>query len=273
MDLLVFKFTVTPAAIALATAVGRRWGPALGGWIAGIPFTSTPVILFVTLDHGTSFGSLTASGVLAGTASQAAFALAYSVVALRVRWWGALLAAVAAFAATTVGLDKLQPPPVSGLEITAGAILLALALMPRSRPVELEAEARLMPASLDVPLRAIVATVFVVVLTALAQHLGPVLAGLLSPFPLFGAVLIVFPYRLQGRAAALGACRGFLWGLFATMGFAFLLSELLPNLGLAGAMVIALVVALAIQAVTLAIVRSGARRAGAPATTASATRE
>ena len=261
MTLLILKLTVTPLAVGLATAAGRRWGPSVGGWIAGIPFTSAPVALFITLDRGTAFGTLTATAILAGTASQAAFALAYSVAAVRWRWYVSLLAAVAAFAAATYGFDLLQPAPVPALEIVVGAIALALAVMPRARPVVPETEARLVPTRVDIPLRAGVATAYVVVLTALAARLGPTLAGLLSPFPIFATVLIVFPHRMQGGAAAISACRGFLWGLWAFAAFGFLLAELLPNVGLGLSLGLALLAALTVQAISLAIVRRAARTA------------
>ncbi|MFN2581779.1 MAG: hypothetical protein ABR498_03450 [Candidatus Dormibacteria bacterium] len=273
MNLLVFKLTLTPLAVGLATLVGRRWGPSFGGWIAGIPFTSTPVVIFITLDHGVDFGSLTAAGILAGTASQAAFTFAYSVAAQRVRWYPCLAVAVMAFAGVTVGLNGLEPLPVQGLEIAVGAIALGLALMPRSRAIEPEPEARLLPVRYDVAARAVVATAFVVVLTALSARLGPTLAGLLSPFPLFASVLIVFPHRLQGRSAAISACRGFLWGLFASATFAFVLAQLLPNVGLAASIVISIVCALVVQSVTLLIVRRGSRRGAATTAAAGITRE
>lgn len=259
MNLLVYKLTLTPLAIALATAVGRRFGPALGGWVAGIPFTSAPVAIFVTLDHGVAFGTLTAIGILAGTASQAAFAFIYSVVAVRLRWQYALAAGAMAFAAVTAAMDQLLPPPVSALEIAMGSIALALALMPRSRAAETPAEPRV-SARVDIISRAVVATAFVVVLTALSQQLGPTLAGLLSPVPIFGAVLIVFPHHLQGSAAAISACRGFLWGLFAATTFGFVLSELLPNIGLGAAMAAALGSALVVQGLTLQVLRLRAPR-------------
>lgn len=254
MDLLVYKLTLTPLAVALATAVGRRFGPALGGWVAGIPFTSAPVAIFVTLAQGVLFGSLTAAGMLAATASQAAFTFVYSVAATRFSWPVALPAAIAAFAGVTIGLLQLQPPPVAGLEIAAGSVALALSLMPRGRATEAPV-APPMPAWADILVRAVVAAALVVVLTALATRLGPTLAGLLAPFPIFGAVLIVFPHRQLGAGGAITACRGFLWGLFSATAFGFTLAELLPNVGLAAAMTVALVAALVVQAATLLLVR------------------
>lgn len=267
VNLLVYKLTLTPLAVGLATVIGRRYGPALGGWVAGIPFTSAPIALFVTLDHGVPFGTLTAIGILAATASQAAFALAYSAVAVRFRWPYALVAAVAAFVAATAALDQLLPPPVAALEIAVGSVALALALMPRSRAPAPPGMEPIPPVRLDALIRAAVATAVVVGLTALSQRLGPSLAGLISPLPIFGAVLIAFPHRQLGSAAAISACRGFLWGLFAFATFGFVLSQLLPNAGLAGAMVAALASALVVQALTLLVLRRRRPAASAEAAT------
>ena len=257
MHLLVYKLTLTPLAVGLATYAGRRYGPAVGGWVAGIPFTSAPVAIFVTLDHGVPFGTLTAIGILAGTASQAAFAFVYSVAAVRLRWPFALAAAAAAFVAVTAALDQLLPPPVAALEIAVGSVALALALMPRSRRPAGPVPEPIAPLRADIAIRALVATALVVVLTALSQRLGPSLAGLISPLPVFAGVLIVFPHSRLGSAAAISACRGFLWGLFAFAAFGFVLSELLPNVGLAGAMAAALASALVVQALALLVIRRG----------------
>src|SRR3712207_9454956 len=64
----------------------------------------------------------------------------------------------------------------------------------------------------------VVATVFVLLLTAVAPVLGPYLSGLLSPFPLFGAVLVVFVHRSEGATSAMKLLRGLLFGLFAPAG-------------------------------------------------------
>ena len=270
MNLLVYKLTLTPLAVGIATAVGRRFGPAVGGWVAGIPFTSAPIAIFVTLDHGVPFGTVTAIGILAASASQAAFALVYSAAAVRLRWPLALPAALVAFVAATAALNLLVPTPVAALEIAVGSIALALALMPRSRaPAATSTEP--LPVRADIVVRAVVTTAFVVVITLLSQRLGPTLAGLISPVPIFGAVLIVFPHRQLGAAAAISACRGFLWGLFAFATFGFVLSELLPNVGLAGAMAAALASALVVQGLTLLVLRRG--RPGAASVSGAATQE
>src|SRR5207253_534085 len=52
MTVLLAKVVLTPLLIAAATLAGRRWGPAVGGWLAGLPLTSGPVSVFLALEPG-----------------------------------------------------------------------------------------------------------------------------------------------------------------------------------------------------------------------------
>jgi len=55
--ILALKLVLTPALIAVATLVGRRFGPSISGWLVGLPFTSGPVSLFLALEQGTTFAA------------------------------------------------------------------------------------------------------------------------------------------------------------------------------------------------------------------------
>jgi hypothetical protein len=93
VSLLLLKLTITPAVIAFATLAARRFGPAVGGWLIGLPFTCGPVALFVALEHGPGFASKVATGFVAGITAQAAFVLGYVAVAARGGRWQVSLAA------------------------------------------------------------------------------------------------------------------------------------------------------------------------------------
>jgi len=248
---LALKLILTPTLIGSSTLAGRRWGPALGGWLVGLPFTSGPVALFLVLDHGVVFGAQAAGGMLAGTISQVAFTLAYRRLAWRGAWI-ATAAGVAAFAACTLTLSRLTPAPAVGLAATAGAIALGLALTARANAAG--------PAThdlpwWDLPARMAVATGFVVAVSTAAPVLGAQLSGLLSPFPFFGATLAVFAHHRDGAAAAGAVLRGLLYGLLAPAAFFFVLATLLVPLGAVAAFAAATATALAAQAVTLAALR------------------
>jgi hypothetical protein len=107
----------------------------------------------------------------------------------------------------------------------------------------------------DIPARMAVATVFVVALTAVAPLLGPRLAGLLAPFPLYATVLTTFAHRLQGSASAVAVLRGLLLGLFGFAAFFLTLGQLLSVSSIAIAFVAAIVVVLVVQGGSLALGR------------------
>ena len=55
MNILALKLILAPIIIGSASLAGRKWGPAVSGWIVGMPLTSGPVIFFVALSHETAF--------------------------------------------------------------------------------------------------------------------------------------------------------------------------------------------------------------------------
>jgi hypothetical protein len=88
MTLLIVKATLTPLLIAAATLAARRWGHAVGGWIAGLPLTSGPVSVFLAVEQGAAFGARAACGTLLGLIAVACFCVAYARSAKRSGWVG-----------------------------------------------------------------------------------------------------------------------------------------------------------------------------------------
>ncbi|MFF9135571.1 hypothetical protein ACF1AY_35080 [Streptomyces sp. NPDC014776] len=85
---------------------------------------------------------------------------------------------------------------------------------------------------------------------ALAPLIGPHLAGLLSPFPVFGVVMAVFTHHAHGPGAAAAVLDGLVMGLAAPTVFFLTLAITLPPLGLP-AFAVASLAALATQAATM----------------------
>ena len=249
MAILILKLTLTPVLIGAASLAGRRWGAEVGGWLVGIPFTSGPIAFFLAVGPGVHFAADASVGILAGAVSQAAFALAYAWMALRFGWTWCVAAATVAFAVATIVLDVAQGGASVTLVLAVSALVVALALMPR--PAAKQSERVELP-WWDIPARMLVATVFVLALTSAAPALGSRLSGLLSPFPVYAAVLCVFAHRLQGVAAGIAVMRGLLLGLFSFAGFFAVLAFLLEPAGIVPAFAIAIVAALVIQAGSLA---------------------
>ena len=244
---LALKLVLTPVLVGAASLAGRRWGSAVGGWLVGIPFTSAPIALFLALDPGPRFAAEAATGIMAGVASQATFCLAYSWAAQRAGWAPSLLVATIGFAAATAVLNLFVAPAQSLFVVMILVLVVSLFLMPgEATPPTGQID---FP-RWDLPARMVVATAFVVGLTAAAPVLGARLAGLLAPFPLYGSVLAGFAHRIQGAEQAVAVLRGLLLGLFAFASFFLTLALMLPT-GIGVAFVWATLVGLIVQGASL----------------------
>ena len=243
------RILLAPALIGAASLAGRRWGPAVSGWLVGLPLTSAPVTFLLALEHGVSFAASVSLGTLAGTISQTLFAVMYAWLAQRHRWPVAFVGGSGMFAVSTVGLAGLRMPlaPLAGVVVVA--LIVGLRAMPRLEP-NTAPSATPLP-RWDLPVRMLVATLIVGALIGVAPALGPRLTGLLSPFPVYAAILTVFAHRGQGASAAIGVLRGLLAGLFGFVGFFVVVAGSIERLGVAAAFVIATLVALATQLLSL----------------------
>ena len=246
--MLVLKLVLTPALIAGASLAGRRWGPAVGGWLVGLPLTSGPVAFFLALERGTSFAAVATLGALAGAVAEAAFCLAYAYLARRAAWPAALAGASVAFTIVAAVLQRPGIPLVGAAGLAFVSLAVALRLMPRTTATT----PRSLPPWWDLPARMIIATVLVLVITESAAVLGPRLSGVLATFPVYAAILTVFAHRgAESAAPAVQVLRGLLWGLFGFAGFFVILGALIERAGVATAFAVASGGALAIQAASL----------------------
>jgi hypothetical protein len=253
---LAIKLLLTPALVVGASLVARRWGPQVGGWLVGFPLTSAPVAVVLLLEHGRSFAATAALATLLGVLSQAFFGVAYTRTARRFAWPVCLAAGTVGFAAGTVALANLRlPAPFVAVFVAAG-LTLALAATPLPRGRIREAD---LPAW-DLPARVVVATAFILVVTGLAGRIGPTLTGLLTPFPLYAAVLGVFAHIHEGRASATAVMHGLLVGLYGFGSFFLVLGLLLVPFGPLVAFGAAVTAVCLVQGAALLIGRRRPRR-------------
>jgi len=235
MNILVLKLILAPLIIGSASLAGRKWGPAVSGWIVGMPLTSGPVIFFVALSHERAFAANAALGVLSGGLSLVAYALTYSWLAVKFRWQIAIAGSLLVFSISTALLQNFTFPlwPIFGMVCTT--LVIGLCLMPKD-VAEKESE--------DKPS-------FILLLTGIAPLIGPRLTGLLTTIPLYVTILTIFSHRNQGPAAAAHVLRGLLYGMFAFTGFFITLSLLIEQVSLAAAFGAAILTALIIQGASL----------------------
>jgi hypothetical protein len=251
IEILVLKLVVTPLLIAVATVVARRWGHGVGGWLAGFPLTSAPVSVFLAIEQGPEFAAAAATGTLLGLTALAVFCLVYGRAAARVGWAGSATVGLAAFG---VCLGALSAVPAS-LFAAFALVCVSLAVVAAILPATTAAVSRVKPPAWDLTLRMAVATAVVLLLTTAAHRLGPMLSGLLSPVPVFLLVLAAFAQRSEGSAACVSVLRGGVMGTFAFAAFFLVVGALLGRVGTGATYALASLAALAVNGVTLWVVR------------------
>jgi uncharacterized membrane protein (GlpM family) len=190
------------------------------------------------------------------------FALAYRLVA-RDRWLIPFVAGSAVYVLTTIGLDHVHWTAWPTFGMVMAVIGAGYAVIRLRRGASRTGADTMKPRRWDIPARMAVATTVVLVITGLAPAMGPHLAGLLSPFPVFGIVLALFTHRSQGTAGAIAVLGGLVMGLATPAVFFLALALALPHMGLA-AFGIATLAALLVQGSTVFLVPSRPVAASAP---------
>ncbi len=255
--LLAWKLLLVPAFIGALSLAGRRWGPAISGWLVGLPVVAGPIVFFLAVEQGTAFAASAAQGTLTGLASLSAYALVYGRLSRALGWAGSLLAGWAAFFLSTLVLDRLPAPPLPLAFAAVGAtFLLVLRLLPEVESLE----DRTRTPAWEIAARMAAGAALVLAITGAARILGPRLSGLLTPFPVAATVFTVFTHRFQGGAAAVRLLRGLAAGSFTLAVFFLVVAMGLESLGIPAAFGTATVACLGVQGVSLLLIRRAGSR-------------
>lgn len=243
--ILLLKLCLVPALIALVTFAGRRWGPAVAGWLSAFPIVAGPILWFIALEHGADFAAVAAVGTLTGVLAILVYGVSYAWAATKYRWPASLALAYVAYAlaAAAVGAASLTLP------VATIAVLITLLFAPRAYPRREASRIPGKPAN-DLLLRMALGAALVLTVTYFAENLGPSLSGVLAMFPVMNTVLALFTQRSAGSGAVIQLLRGMVYGLYAFATFCVVLAWVLPRTGTGAAFLWALAAAAVIQLLT-----------------------
>lgn len=264
--LLLLKLIVAPGLVAAVTLAVRRWGPAVGGWLSGLPTVAGPVLVFFAVEQGTAFAARASHATLTGLIGTVAFTTVYAILSVRRRWAACLLIGWFAFAATAALLYSLAPALVVSLAALWAASIVAPRVLPGvespSGPVAAPRPSTLARGALsrvegrgDLALRLLATATLVVVLTAIANRLGPVLSGLINAFPVLTTVITAFTHAQRGSAATVTFVNGFVRSIIGFGSFCFALALTVNRFGLGVGVTCALAAQAAVSGAILAYTR------------------
>ena len=78
MWLLLIKLLFTPLLMVTVSWSARRWGPGIGGLLAGLPLTSGPISIYLWAEQGPGFAAAAAGNSLLSLTPVALFSVVYS---------------------------------------------------------------------------------------------------------------------------------------------------------------------------------------------------
>lgn len=245
---LLLKLFLVPCLVALITLAGRRWGPAMAGWLSGFPVVAGPTLFFIALDQGAVFAAQAAHVTLMAVLGNVAFGFTYAWMALRCRWQVCAAAGILAFALVGLVLVNLHPT----LWVALAMSLVGLPLAARGLPKGVFVNPGRAVSRWELPVRCVAAGALVTTVTLSAADLGPVGSGMLTIFPVMGLVLGVFSHIAWGGQGAIHLFTGMVNGLYAFVVFCFVVALALTSMSTVAAFCLALTIAVLVQWITYA---------------------
>ncbi|VBF49657.1 hypothetical protein [Burkholderia pseudomallei] len=224
--MLALKLTLVPLFLLLVSIAGRRWGPSIAGWLAGLPVVAGPILFLVAVERGPAFGAHAALLSLSAIAASEAFSFAYA-------WTWPPAATAVAFAATCFGQSCLP----------RGATLAPRAPLSHA----------------DLAGRLAAGAALALAVTSLAGALGPAWSGLFAVFPLLGSVLAVSSHRAHGPDFVVPLLRDMVFGRFSFAAFCLCVALTLPRQPALQAFAEAAALSVAVQGATKRLAERGPR--------------
>ena len=247
--MLLLKLLLVPGLVAAVTLAVRRWGPAAGGWLAGLPVVAGPVLVFYALEQGRAFAAGAAHGTLTGLLATVVFVVTYATDSRRFRWQVCVVVGWIAFAVAVMVLSRMRLSLGLSLACVFASTMSARHVLPRLREA---ADGPTVPHSRsDLPVRLLATASLVVSLTALAEQLGPTLSGLLNAFPVLTTIIAAFTHAQRGRPPMVAFLDGYLQSVVGFALFCLVMSMTLISLGLTRALLAAVAVQLLAHALLL----------------------
>lgn len=211
MQLLILKLLLTPILTGGATWAGRKYGHNVSGLLIGLPLNAGPIALFLAMQHGDAFASQSSKGIIFGTVSLALYSAVYAALSKKYNLLICIAAGWTTYLSATLILNQFDFSLLTTFLSSIVLLGIILALFPsyKQLPVSINAPAW------DIPLRIILATLFVIGLTYVSQNLGPQLSGLLTPFPIFGTIFATTTHYLYGSDACTRLLRSVVLSMFS----------------------------------------------------------
>lgn len=232
--MLISKIAITVLVVLGLAYIAERISAKVAGVLAGYPLGIAIVLVFLGLEQGVAFAAQAAQYAILGLLANLVLALCYWRLAQASRKLSNLLLAamggVAGFLLLAYVLQAVPEGLMITVPVTLGGLLLGAVLMLKVPAMEQQTPAGISKA--DTLFRALVAAGTVVLITGLAELIGPVWAGLLSGFPVVAFPLFLILHFHYGKSVLTNSIRVYPLGLISLLVYTTSVSLAYPQWGL-----------------------------------------
>ena len=235
MDLLiVWKLLVSVIAVVGLSLVAEHVSARVAGVLSGYPLGSAIALFFIGIEQGNAFAAEAAEHTLAGFSASLVLVYCYYRFSKPLQRWHLPVAALAGVLGFLLAAAVLQCLPLSlvvGGLITGAAIMLFNRLFAEIDNAQLGQRVRFSHGVLL--FRALMAAATVLLITGIAELIGPAWSGLLSAFP-----ITLFPFMLilhysYGQAVVYTVIKNYPMGLGALLCYTLTVALLYRDWGVA----------------------------------------
>jgi len=225
--MLALKLALVCAIVLAASFAAKRFGHGVAGTLSGMPMIAGSIMGFVLLQSSPEQARAISLATLVAYPAMVSHMLVFAHAVRRLPWWGALVAANAAFFALGSLLLWVHLPVVPACLLAALCPWAGLQLLPAHRR---ERTVLHIP-PIELVLRVAAALALAATIMLGAPVLAPAVSGLLLALPITGNVLPCFTRARHGPDATIELIAGFVRGLAGFAAFFIVLVAALPRLG------------------------------------------
>ncbi len=249
--MLALKLTLVPFFLAVISLVGKRYGPSVAGWLAGLPVVVGPILFLLTVENDAAFSAHAAVFTLASVLTVIAFGVSYAWAATKYNVLVSFAAGLLGWLVSAFVVSQIAFTVLTAAIAAFVVLLLATPLYPRVAPIT----ARVALPKSELAIRMIAGAVLTLTVTLIAKSVGETWSGIVALAPVLTPILAVFTHYRNGGNHAIALLKGLVRGLFALATFCWLIALLLETLGIARTFMLSIVAALIVHEATFVIMQ------------------
>ncbi len=231
--MVLIKILTTVGIVLALSLVAERAGPRMAGVLSGYPLGVALSLFFIGLEISPEFAAQSAVFAIAGLCATQTFVWVYYLASRRIRRGciaASTLAATAGYFAAAAALRPIPFNRAAALSAAFGAMAVFTVLFRRIPDARIAHSVRFTPAVFA--LRALLAALIIVAVTAAAHAVGPAWAGLFSAFPIALYPLLLIVHLTYDKAHVHTIIKHFPRGMGAIAVYALCVSLAYPAWGI-----------------------------------------